>query len=396
MKLTGFPQGGSIRTLLARTALTQKEETEFSLQLGRQENSQQGVKTPTPLTKGELFFVTSSDSPAERKLICLGAITPKTPTVSHLLVRNPDYRKRCWELIHAAQNKDKSYKDIPSGKSIYFDPATEEILWDVVDTTRKATVASDSYRSVSEIKADNSAPTNDALKGKIVEPITAEATARATQTSGSKKAWTIPDQPQSLGKVLVEKVRHYIGTPYRRLDCFELVVEGLKKMGIQYGGKDGLRQYLIGRARQDRLPLNSYLTGDGLIEASGNSIYAKSFAGLRQPARKTEEIWNDIEPLLEPGLMISFSAGRRGHTGIISRHEEGWTFINSGIMDNDIHSSTRRKRVGEEDLKEEISNWLQLAYVRRKPLRINLGRLEKNKVAAYRNEADRAECSTEL
>jgi len=396
MKLRGLPQAGSIRTLLARTAPGNDSGSEFSLELDRQENPQQVVRNPAVALQEEASVATSSNSSGEKRLIRLGAITPKTPTVSHLLIRNPDYQKRCWELIYAAQNKDKPYKEIPFGKTIYFDPAKEEILWDDKEAARNAALASHSYRSISDIKAAKPVPGKNPMAGNIAEPTADGISNRPATVSCSEKTCVSPDGPQSLGKVLVKKVRHYIGTPYKRLNCFELVVEGLRKMGIQYGGKDGLQQRLIRRAREEQLPANAYLTGDGLIEASGNSIYTKSFTGLRQPEQKAEEIWHDIELLLESGMMISFSAGRRGHTGIVARHEDEWTFINSGYMDNDIHSATRRKRVGEENLKQEISNWLRLAYVGRKPLRINLGRLDTSKVAAYQGESDRAELPVDL
>lgn len=389
-------QEGSIRTLLVRTTATTENRTNFSVELGRQENLQQAVKTSSPILQEVASASPPPHSSVAKRLICLGTITSRTPTVSHLLVRNPDYQKRCWELIYAAQNKDKPYKEIPLGKTIYLDPDKEEILWDDKEIVREKTLASDSYRSIAKIEAGKSLSKDETITPNIAKQIADVRSNQPVSESFSPTSRDVPDVSQSLGKVLVKKLRHYIGTPYRRLNCYELVVAGLRKMGIKYGGKDGLQQHLIRRAEAEQLPVNAYLTGDGLIEASGNFIYTKNFTGVRYPAQKAEEIWKEIEPLLEPGLMISFSTVRRGHTGIVARHKGDWTFINSGFMDNDIHSPIKRKQVGEENLKQEISNWLRLAYVRRKPLTINVGRLNRGKIANYQREAAQAVPSTNL
>ena len=86
---------------------------------------------------------------------------------------------------------------------------------------------------------------------------------------------------------------------------------------------------------------------------------------------------------LEQGLLLSFSTGGRGHTGVVSRYGKRWTFLNSGDLDNDVRSATRKKGVGEEDLKAELSNWLRGAERRGEPLRITLGRLNRDKLMAF-------------
>jgi hypothetical protein len=98
-------------------------------------------------------------------------------------------------------------------------------------------------------------------------------------------------------------------------------------------------------------------------------------------------LWKELEPSLEKGLIVSFSTGERGHTGVVSRYGEAWTFLNSGDIDNDVRSAVRRKGVGEEDLRSEIGNWLRRAGRRGEPLRIVLGRLSRDKLVSFLGDA---------
>ena len=74
-------------------------------------------------------------APAARKrvqepdLVRLGTITTSKPTVSHLLIDHPDYRSRCWNIIHSEQNRSKAYTKIQAGTAIYMDPNTLEVRW---------------------------------------------------------------------------------------------------------------------------------------------------------------------------------------------------------------------------------------------------------------------------
>src|SRR6056297_4124144 len=65
----------------------------------------------------------------ESEQIRLGTISAKTPTVSHLLVRHPDYRKECWDIVHSEINAGKPYTRIPAETPIYMNPETKEISW---------------------------------------------------------------------------------------------------------------------------------------------------------------------------------------------------------------------------------------------------------------------------
>jgi hypothetical protein len=90
-----------------------------------------------------------------------------------------------------------------------------------------------------------------------------------------------------------------------------------------------------------------------------------------------------MEPLLEKGQILAFSIHTKGHTGIISRTGEAWTYINSGRMDHSMESTNRSKGVGEESLKAEVRRWFDLAKTRGESLRITLGRLNEQKLMAF-------------
>jgi hypothetical protein len=182
---------------------------------------------------------------------------------------------------------------------------------------------------------------------------------------------------------LHDATRAYYGTAYSRLDCFQLVVQGLKDMGIAYGGKEGLQARMIERARLEGRPANSYLTGEGLIEATGAPVYQEVFEADTPLESQLQRAWPELERRLAPGMILSFSTALRGHTGVISRHGDTWTLINSGQIDHDVHASGRRKGVGEEDLRAEVLGWLRLARQRGETLRLMVGRLSPEKLTAY-------------
>ena len=102
-----------------------------------------------------------------------------------------------------------------------------------------------------------------------------------------------------------------------------------------------------------------------------------------QKNKETDKIYSEITPYLQEGLILSFSTTSRGHTGIVSRRENDWTYINSGIIDNQISPGEVSERVGEEFLKAEINNWFVLAASRKEPLTVTLGRLDANQLQGF-------------
>ena len=67
-------------------------------------------------------------------LIDLGRVTSDQPTVSHLLVKHPDYASKCWQIIHSEINANKPYTSIPEGTRIAYNQESREIVWDTDDS----------------------------------------------------------------------------------------------------------------------------------------------------------------------------------------------------------------------------------------------------------------------
>ncbi len=276
--------------------------------------------------------------------VLLGTISKNDPTVSDLLIRHPTFGKECWDIIHSGINRGKAYTEIPSGSRIYLDPATREISW--------KQNAGDSFHAEKPGKTD--------LQEKPVS--------------------LSHSDPFSTG--LAKAVKPYLGKPYQEMNCFELVVQGMEELGIRYYGRGGLGEQLIKQAAEKGLSTNHYLSGEGLIETSGSRIYAKSVPKVFHPTKEASRLYQEVRPLLHEGMILSFSTTTRGHTGIISRREEDWTYINSGHMDNRIEGRAS-KGVGEELLNAEIRNWFRLAANRTEPLQITVGRLVEDKLQAF-------------
>jgi len=270
----------------------------------------------------------------------IGVITENRPTVSHLLIDDPEYGKACWDIIHSEKNSDKAYRKIQPGTTVYLDRETNEILWGN--------------------KQDKS------------EPVVADKS-------------HVSEFPGPLSQGLDQVIRPYMGKPYNEIDCYELVVQGLKDMGIRYGGPGGLKESLVMKAAATGRPYNAYLTGEGLINHFGTPIYTKLLSSVENPEKEAGRIIDDLKPILKQGMIISFSTPGRGHTGIISRNGSTWTFINSGKMDNHVGKGLTSKGVGEEFFEEEILNWLKLANTRNESLEITLGRFNEEKLAAFQN-----------
>ena len=157
-------------------------------------------------------------------------------------------------------------------------------------------------------------------------------------------------------------------------------------MGVKYGGKDGLGKHLIDKAIEEGRVQNHYLTGEGLVAATGHSVYNKTVLSVKNPDYQAQSAMNEMENVLKEGQILSFSTHSRGHTGVISRKNGVWTFINSGYMDNNIAGKNGKKQVGEEILSKELENWFNLAGKRKEGLQITLGDIDLSKLAEYRED----------
>ena len=102
------------------------------------------------------------------------------------------------------------------------------------------------------------------------------------------------------------------------MDCYELLVEGLEGLGVQYAGKGGLYEYLVTQAREQGLPGNHFLNGEGVVSASGTDLFRDVFYPSKDPEAQAEQVMARIGNMLETGQILSFSMKNRGHTGIIS------------------------------------------------------------------------------
>lgn len=317
---------------------------------------QENIQNKRPVSEAHPYL---SESKAKSELICIGSISHKKPTVSHLLIRHPQYGKDCWRIINSELNHNKNYRELPVGKTIYLDPNTLELIWE-----------------------DRSFKSSFAMTDK--EPVhNSKESAQEAVSSTPRTPYTMSSSPSFDPKDLSEVLKGYIGISYNKLDCFELVVQGLRSIGICYGGKEGIQTQLIKKALAQKLPINSYLTGEGLIENYSTQVYDKTFSDVNRPENQAEQVLSELESSLEKGLIVSFSTARRGHIGVISRYGNTWTFLNSGVIDNNVQSPSRMKGVGEEDLKAEIANWFRLAGDQGGPLRITLGRLDNEKLLPF-------------
>ncbi len=280
----------------------------------------------------------------------LGTITRETPTISQLLFKSP-LKDECWNIIYNPVNGKKSFHRIRPGTRILYDPVSKELLWG---------------KRFKEFMAAR-------------EPKTQEL----ARNSGSGKG--LPDFLQENGAAGLSKaVKEFIGQDYEKMDCFELVVGGLREMGVKYRGKGGLGHHLINQALERGLPRNHFLNGEGLVSESGTSVFKKTIFSVKNPKIQAQSLMKEIQNLLEEGQILSFSMRNKGHTGVVSRSRDCWTFVNSGDMDHNLSGDNGSKKVGEEDLKSEMENWFILARDMGQGLKISLGTLDIDRLSMFR------------
>lgn len=292
------------------------------------------------------------DADAVEKIYSLGKISRQNPTVSHLLTRDSLHASHAWDIIFSDLNKDKPYDLLRPGTEIFLDQLTGELSWAGASTQQATTPSSQAVVPSSPVEL----PTEQTV------------------------AEIPPQQPDDFSSSLVNAVRPYFGKPYKEINCYGLVVRGLSRMGIRYLGPGGVRERLLQMAAAKKMPPNAFFNGEGIIAAAGRKIYSKTFLRVSNVEMDTKQLFDEILPNLHEGDILSFSMHSRGHTGIISRHNDQWTFINSGELDNPVENTRQTKGVGEEALFGEIKNWLQKAHAAKQSLQITLGRLEEEKV----------------
>lgn len=267
--------------------------------------------------------------------IKLGQLNHEYPTVSNLLSKHDDFKAARWNIIHSGINKNKAFTKIPDGSTIFIDAKTHEISWSLTDVKNNAAQ-----------QLVNNTPT---------------------------------DKARILSKKLDEAVKPYLGTPYKDIDCYTLVVHGLKNMGVRYKGEDSLSRELLNMAQAEGRAQNAYFTGEGITQAMGKKVYTKAISTVEDIAQQSRTIFQEMKSLMQKGDLLSFSLQSKGHTGVISQNQNQWTYINSGRLDNSLTKNAPKHGVGEESLLNEINNWIKLAQQRKESLQITVGRLNSQK-----------------
>jgi hypothetical protein len=250
-------------------------------------------------------------------------------------------------------NADKPFTRIPDGEAIFMDPDTGEIVW-----------------------------------GKETAGQTSDAPDKPLPDAETEAMPPLPDRTSLTAASLDAAASRYLGTAYERMDCYELVVAGLETMGIQYRGQDGLGRYLIDQALDSGRALNHHLTGEGVTSAIGRDLHVVALDSVPRVNAAVEQAFNALSEKLAPGQILSFSTPTRGHTGVVSRRGDTWTFINAGAMDNPVTGRPGGRAVGEEFLKAEIRNWVTRAHKQESGLRITLGLPDPVKLARFQSGSD--------
>ncbi len=300
----------------------------------------------------EKLQVEARASVTPEDLVFLGKIDSTNPTVSHLLIQHPELKDQTWNLLSNSLNSSKPFQKIDVGTEVYFNPSSQEIHWQ---------------------QAHNNPP--------IVAQENSTAPIKLTEIIAAPSV-------QSPALDLTEAVQPFLGASYKDINCYELLVEGLRRMDIPYRGKNGLFSKLTRMAQDNGMPINAYLNGEGIVKAAGSLVLSKNYSSVGNWQKESASFYSEMEPLLNKGQILSFSTESRGHTGIVSRQNNHWTFINSGRLDNVMTLTNVSKGVGEESLQEEIGNWFKLAHANRESLRVTLGKLRPEKAIAVYNQQD--------
>ncbi len=376
---------------------------------------------------------TGRELTGKTRLIELGQISKENPTVSHLLKSNPEYADKCWNIIFAAENRGKEYGKMQEGTVVALKTGSKELLWgkelqiaaraaDAPSEEKSVTVhkneKEDSSIVVGKISSNNPtvshlfqanaqfsndywdiihAGVNSSKKFTALRP----GTLVSLNTNTMELSFADPSKRPSPSTVvnldnndkfemitknnhnsLADAVKPYIGRPYKEIDCYGLIVRGLSNQGFQYTGRGGIREQLETLAVRNGLPRNAYFSGEGLVEKAGTKVFSKAIHKISNTRKTTDEIYSEIAPHLKEGLILSFSTPTRGHTGIVSREGNDWTYINSGLIDNQVSPGRVTKRVGEEYLKAEIENWCALAAGGKESLVVTMGHVNDYNLSA--------------
>ncbi len=413
------------------------ENSELSWPSAKEQLAASTVKQAAPLSTGSTAenARTGEQTPLPQQSVALGSISDSYPTVSHLLNAHDDFYAKTWNILASNANKEKNFAEVPRNAEIRINPLTQEISWSTAHPSNKVEVTKTTNFAQEKLQAMSPAPelqnitstqktavllgtlndsqptvshliknhpqfasstwellANPVNHNKSFDRIPANTEIFLNQAT-QEISWRGSERnevsellakanpiPTAASSNLNEAVQPLMGRPYEEIDCYALLIRGLRKMGIPYMGKDGLRNTLTGMAKAKGLPSNAYLNGEGIIEATGKQVFSQSFNRVNNWTEQAGKAYREMEQYLQKGQILSFSTHTRGHTGIVSKHNNQWTFINSGKMDNHVDQATTPEEVGEENLLGEISNWFKIADENKESLVVTLGQLEEDKI----------------
>ncbi len=325
--------------------------------------------------------IATSENNSENQRVCLGTLSPEHPTVSHLLYAS-SHKDKCWNILAREVNADKQFTRIASGTPIFMDLHTSEILWGSSVSDSPAN-DSNAKKKIPETKPTISAMTPDRNMNVVGDITPSDFLFENVSEKAPIPSATISENPAPSSQGLDQAVGAFIGTSYSRMNCYELVVGGLKRMGVQYGGSNGLSRHLVQQAYREGKSSYSLHSGEGLIGAIGSGVFMETIPRVSRVNSQARAVMKKMADVLQEGQILSFSTPNSGHTGVISKKGESWTYINSGVMDHNMAGKNGGRAVGEERLNEEIKNWLRRAQKDGNPLTITLGEVDSTKLSRF-------------
>ena len=354
----------------------------------------------------------------ENHSISLGTINTQKSSVAHLLLSNPDLKSNTWSIIHNPINSNKDFKQIPVGQEIIYNTSTGELSWNKENSKSTEIITAQTSKNPQPplpLESDNKIllGTLDKQSSTVSELLSSHTDFKSqrwniifSDTNKHKPFTKIPegsqvyidnkskeitwispgssspasDNTRIMTHKLDDAVKPFIGTAYDSIDCYTLVVHGLKNMGINYQGEGSLSLQLLQMARAEGRADNTYFNGEGITQAIGEKVYSKSIIRPHNIQQQSQDIYHEMKALMQKGDILSFSLESKGHTGVISQNQNQWTFINSGRLDHSINKEAPKNGVGEESLVDEINNWIKLAQEKKESLKITIGRLDTQKL----------------
>ncbi len=394
-------------------------QSDFAKDFTFQQLISQKSDTTTITTK------TIATSRPSDNLLSLGTLSGANKNVAQLLLANPALKAKTWFIIHNPVNQTKAFHKIPSGQEIYFNMQTQEISW----PKNRLHSPKQQYKQVSSqqdsVSRAIATPISAAPQKKVLGQLTSHQSTVLSllaqqdefrsqrwniihsslnkhkaftqipkgatvfiDTHSKEISWQSPDKQMTqpifdnntlLARKLDDAVKPFMGTDYKKMDCYTLVVNGLENMGVHYRGKGSLSRQLLQMAQTEGKVNNAYFTGEGITQAMGEKVYAHSITKVQNIEQQSQAIFKDMQALIKAGDILSFSLESKGHTGIISQNQQQWTYINSGRLDHSINDNAPKQGVGEEVLVKEITNWLKRAKRYHESLQITVGRLDSQK-----------------